>query len=242
MIRGGPKSRPIGIISLHTAVLVASLLAIGVAAWYLLQPASADRLYEQIMQEVQEALNGLARGCRAEDRGIPDAIPQGFAERDAEEARLGDQAAPLGAAVRESRAAEFRRDETLVPIERDYLEAIQSRGPTQSAGVAKLEAIIALFDSPENASGRAAECLELARRRLERLKEQVAQQAAGHLAAIDRRLQAADELADSDPGRAAAMYRAVAELYGDKPGRPKRCSVPAPRVSTIHPPPFRREA
>jgi hypothetical protein len=49
------------------------------------------------------------------------------------------------------------------------------------------------------------------------LHKEVDDRAKAQLGPLEERLKSADELRESDPERARAMYRAVVELYGDKP-------------------------
>jgi hypothetical protein len=57
----------------------------------------------------------------------------------------------------------------------------------------------------------------LARRRLKQLHEETAAHAAEQLPPLQDRLDRIDELKTTEPQRAAAMYRAIIELYSPKP-------------------------
>jgi hypothetical protein len=84
-------------------------------------------------------------------------------------------------------------------------------------GLAKFQAIIDLYGSAGDRSGPTAQCVELARRRVAQLREQLDMQAQEHLALILDRLDEADRIRPRDPVRAEAAYRAVLELYAGKP-------------------------
>ena len=68
-----------------------------------------------------------------------------------------------------------------------------------------------------DAPGPTGECLKLARRRLESLREQLSRHRAQQLALALDRMREARQIARTDPERAQAVYHAVIELYGDKP-------------------------
>ena len=64
-------------------------------------------------------------------------------------------------------------------------------------------------------------------RRLAQLREEFKRRTAEQLDLLQDRLNAADGLRRSEPGRAEAMYRAVIELYAEKPWAADavRCAV-----------------
>ena len=69
-------------------------------------------------------------------------------------------------------------------------------------------------DSP---AARQAACVQLAKRQVKELQKTMAEQSAKQLASLQERLIAAENLAASDPQGAAAMYRAIVELYAHEP-------------------------
>ncbi|MGB4727299.1 MAG: hypothetical protein WBH86_07835, partial [Thermogutta sp.] len=121
-----------------------------------------------------------------------------------------------------------------IPIERDYLQALRYAQLDPELGIEKLEALLALYDyapteklpadkSRETAQGKSrrpvghtAECLELARRRLEQLKKQLAPAITNQRDLIAGRLEEANQLEATDPEKADAIRRAIIVLYGDK--------------------------
>ncbi len=84
--------------------------------------------------------------------------------------------------------------------------------------IAKLQAIDrSISVIRRTCTGPVGECLTLARRRLEQLKQEIEKHSAEQLEIIQKRLDEADRLLPTDPKRAQAMYRAAVELYSDKP-------------------------
>jgi hypothetical protein len=68
-----------------------------------------------------------------------------------------------------------------------------------------------------DAHDRTSIVVQLAKRRLAIVQKEVARQREAQLAEIRNRLDAAANLKDRDPQKAAAMYRAIADLYDEEP-------------------------
>jgi len=208
-------------ISIQTWILLGAILAIGMGTWYLLQPPSADDLYQRIATATgDETIDSYreAEGDIAE-----------FLERYSDDPRcdkLREIEKSLELFRRENRfqfeAARRTDTSKLLPIERTYLEALNYLEMDPDLGRQKLEAMIALHDNrldpdqPFDTSGPTGMCLELARRRIERMRVDMQSAAADDRNLIRRRLERADELEATQPERARAIRQAVIDLYGDK--------------------------
>lgn len=107
--------------------------------------------------------------------------------------------------------------ETLLPVESDYLEAINYARLNPEQGIARLQALVDLYEHRSDTSGPTGQCIELARRRIAQLQEQLQRSSPDHLALILDRLDKADALEPADPQRARAMRQAVLVLYDGKP-------------------------
>ncbi len=107
--------------------------------------------------------------------------------------------------------------ESLLPVEQAYLDALNYARLDPERGMQKLQALIDLYGDHADRADSAAQCLELARRQLAKLKEQFNTPAGDRLKLLLRRLDEADKLRETDPERANAMYHAVIELYDRKP-------------------------
>jgi serine/threonine-protein kinase len=202
--------------SWQTWVLAGALLVVGLTIRWFLQPLTADALYQRI-------------DAKASDPS-PDALPQAETDiRDFLNRFPSDRrAAQLRGYEKEielywlekrfrHRVQGLASTKRLQPIEQAYLEALPYIDLDAARGMAKLQAIVDLYQGADDATGPTALCLELARRRLAELQAQVEKHAAGQLRLLRQRLDAADALRPRDPEQARAMYRAVVELYGDKP-------------------------
>ncbi len=205
--------RPAPSISLQTVALAAGLAAIVAAIIYFLQPPSADALYRQI--------DALARGDN------PEALRQdidSFLHRFPGDPRcqgLRDKRQEIEL-ERLQRKFELRTRglgaaESLLPVEQAYQDALNYARLDPERGMVKLQALIDLYGNHAEGGQRAALCLELAVQKLARLKAQGEAPAGDRLKALSHRLDEADKLRGSEPKRAAAMYRALIELYGQKP-------------------------
>ena len=105
----------------------------------------------------------------------------------------------------------------LSPIGWAYFEAMNYVSLDPEVGMAKLQAIVDLYGQQDREAGQDEMCLVLAQQRLAQLREEVKKRSAEQLSLLQDRLNAADALRKSEPEQAKAMYRAVVELYCDKP-------------------------
>lgn len=198
-------------IALQTWVLLAGLLAIGAAVWYAMRPVSADTLYARI-----EAHAGDSETREAEITDFLQRFPG-----DPRVAQLHQYQQEIELALQEERyekrASGLIRNDLPLPIERDYVDAIQTARLNAGQGEAKLQAIVDLYGhraDPNDATGR---CLTLVQRRLASLREQIQAQAKFRLEFLRTRLHEARDLLPHDPARAAEICRAIVVLYSDKP-------------------------
>jgi hypothetical protein len=223
-IRGDePRERPL--VSLHTWVLAAALVIVGLTTWYMLRPASADALYERIAATTASHTIKSYRQAEADIGEFLMRFPH-----DPRAAGLREYSREIELDKLETRfelrAKGLLASESLLPVETAYLEAINSAKQDPSRAAAKLQALLDLFgprtQQPGSKgrrmqqAGPTAQCLELARRRLKQLGEQIDRSTSSDLPSIQARLDRADELSSGDPEAARAMRRAVIEIYQNK--------------------------
>jgi hypothetical protein len=199
------------------------LLLVGAAIWWSLQPATADSLYQQVDARMNTDSPDEQPRSESEIAEV-ETVLQEFLDRfpnDPRASRLRGYEKDLQLLRTEwefNQLLKGRADkDNLLPIQYAYLDAIAPVRANPSLALAKLEALAALYDQPGENSEPTRQCLVLARRRIEPLRKEVEERAAGQRAIIEARLDAADALRREDPERARAMYRAVIVLYGDKP-------------------------
>jgi hypothetical protein len=117
----------------------------------------------------------------------------------------------------ELRARSMAKVTQLLPIERAYLEAINYASIDPDRGLAKLRALVELYRDRTDLSGPAGKCLELARRRYERLSQQLAAASEDSREEIEGRLRRAEEIRQENPDAARSILQGLIELYQDKP-------------------------
>lgn len=204
------------LISPQTWVLVAALVIVGLGAWYLLQPVSADRLYERIAAQADD---GEIESLLAVESDIHDFLNHHPGDRRSGELREHLEVIELHRAQRrfERRARGLGGGETTSPVEQMYLEAVRYVQLDPARGAAKLQALIDVFQDEAASNAETKQCLELARHQLDQMQADLAGKAELQQEVASQRLAHANELLESDPAAAAAIYRGIIELYGEKP-------------------------
>jgi hypothetical protein len=209
-------------VSLQTWVLLAAIVAVGLSVWYMLQPPSADRLYEEIRQiTADKSIESYWEAAPKIDR---------FLKHYSDDPRSGRLREIQTSLELDRLETQFERQTAgradlnrLLPVERMYLEALNYMRVDPELGMAKLEAMIALYDkrptpeSPFDLASPNEKCLELARRRLKQMKRNMEISTVDDLHQIQQQLDRADEFEGKNPERARKMREAVLTLYGHKP-------------------------
>lgn len=210
-----PPPRP-AIVSVQTWILAACLLAVGLGAWYLLRPPSADALYEKVIaitadKSIDSLLNAESSMQEFLTRYSSDPRAGKFRAymRDIELYRLEKRF------ERRSRGA--ASSERLLPIERAYVETMNLAAMDPERALAKLQALVDLHRDRTDPTGPEGLCLDLCRRQLKRLREQVERFVPEAQAELESRLKRAEELRATDPDTAKAILRGLIEYYQDKP-------------------------
>jgi serine/threonine-protein kinase len=209
------------VISLQTCALAAGLLLVGFTVWYFLLPPSADSLYRRIAARTED--EKIESIIQAEDdiRAYLEQYPgeQYFGDPRASKLRKFQHEIDLDRLQRKFDQLDkgFVVAENLLPIERAYLEALGYQHFSTEQCIAKLQALVDLYQNSAETAGPTGDCLTLARRRLQQLKKNVEEFAPDQFKIIEKHLDEADALFSTDPSRAQDMYRAVIELYSDKP-------------------------
>jgi serine/threonine-protein kinase len=234
-----PPARP-ALVSLQTWILAASLLAVGVGAWYLLRPPSADALYDKIITV-------------ADDKSIDSLLDaekymQEFLSRYSSDLRAGKirnfmyeiDLYRLEKRV-ERRSKGMASTERSLPIERAYMEAMNLVSLDPERGLAKLRALVDLHKDRTDLTGPEGQFIDLARRQEKRLREQVERLSPELQAVLEARLKRADELRESDPETSRAILRGLVDFYQDKPSAAEAAAkarralaeqVPSPKSET----------
>jgi len=203
-------------VSLHTALLLLAVIALGTGTWYLMQPASADHLYERISAACSsgemtslQSVEGDMRSFLAHYADDP------RAERVRAYAEMLQQ-------QKISRQAEFQVRATYAVdggtlVRRAYLDAMSYAKLNPELAVQKLGAIIDLYGNDDQLSRDDRETLESARSQWKLFQTQIAHRTEADTRQLLARLDAADRLQNSDPATARAVREAIVRLYSDKP-------------------------
>ena len=225
-----PRSKQ-HVMSLQTILTSICLVLIGLLIYYLLQPVPAEKLFTRIKNTIQEDDSGefSASSLRQAERDIESFLsmyshhPKADIVRDfKEELELANKEQGL------------RRRQTFAnPASRDlaewaYFEAVSHSRTDPEKEILKLRAIVDLFgtDVPRIRNDRSVNrrlatetqiCVELARRRLNKLEAEFATIQKDTLAKLKTRLDDADNLQAENPERAAEIRRGLIELYQDRP-------------------------
>ncbi len=221
------ESRPA--ISWQTGALAGALLAVGLSVWWFLQPPTADALYNRIAAQMDgNSTNShpLAESDIDEAKNHIDDFLTRYSE-DPRAGRLREYVKKLDLDRLDRKCERFvdqrinnrpaSHEEDLSPIAQMYLDAISDLRFDPARGMAKLQALTDLCNHTEGDTGPTGQYLALAQRRLARLRKELEKHANDQLALLRERLDAADAMRQSDPKQARAIYRAVVELYGERP-------------------------
>ncbi len=214
--RADDRHEPPAWISPATWVLVASMLVIGLLAWYWLQPPSAERLYDRIAAAAKE---GEVRDLLDVEREIHDFMNYYPGDRRMLEMQAYQEEIDLHRLEKkfEFRAKFLSKNDGLAPIERAYFEAIGYLHLQPSLGRRKLAALVELYRDSAGATKQSRDCLQLAIRQLDRLDRQAQEYAVADLQLLRRQLARAKTSATANPAEARKLYESIIELYGDEP-------------------------
>lgn len=206
--------------------LLATLGFLGWGAWQLMKPPTADELFSTINQVVET--EGVEKISKESARDI-----ESFFARFPEDPRT-KELQPLREQLefqKHDRQAlqrtRFANTASRKPIEQIYFEALAVANDDPAGALAKLQALLALYDplekivdfeSANDFSKQYEErgdprLLVTARKRIEQLSEKLQKSATSQLPALRERLAVAAKLRQADPAQAKQMYQAIIQLY-----------------------------
>jgi len=212
-----------------TAQIAVLLLALGGltwGGWYLMQPVSADELYQQITKQIERDGTNDLRGVSAK--------LETFFERFADDPRT-DQLRPAWEEWELQKLENRLRlksnllgSDAFSPVEQLYGAAHSVSRTNPAHGLAMFQALVALYD-PTDATLETKTSTDmsvdqgdrrwliLARRQIQKLGTVVEELTATQRAALLERLTEASRLQSSRPAAARRMYQAIVELYDGQP-------------------------
>ena len=199
--------------ALQVLVLLAAIAGLGFGTWYFLQPPSLDTLYaralaandnDSLAEAEADITAFLQRASDDDERKLDLEAMLDRIEVDRLERRL------------ERRSRLRGKTQELSPVERDYVEALKQVDLDPEAGMKKMMALVDLYGDAAEQPAVTRQCLELARRKLEGLRKDVAVYNQEHRNGISAQLDRADALVVRDPKTSQKIWRAVIELYDGK--------------------------
>lgn len=195
---GGPWSELLAaIVSPQSLALAVALVLVGLAGWYLLQPPSADDLYRQIETATTAGDADSMRDARPKI--------EAFLERFPNDPRSEN----LSGMLDELKQAH--------PIQRIYTSAKRAVLVNPELALAKLDALIDVYDDGQENSEVARHYVKLARRERDRVKMQIDRYADEGRKLLAARLTKAQQLAETQPVESRKIHAGIVELYSDKP-------------------------
>ncbi|GHT23642.1 hypothetical protein FACS189419_07870 [Planctomycetales bacterium] len=216
-------------ISATTLLTSLMLIIVGITFYYLLQPVPPDVLYKNIrtILERDDSPSGYSLSTLRQAQSTIEQFLSNYPSHPLTEQIqvLQDE---LELAENERRYTQQQFSSALKkfsPVELAYIEAVNISRNNITRGIAKLKALIDLYEpdyvpahmpnTPQRLSSPVEICIELAKRRLEKLEKEVSSESEVQIDVLRHRLHEADRLVKTNPNKAEAMYRAAVELYQD---------------------------
>ena len=185
-----------GLLAPQTLLLVVALLMLATAGWYLMQPPSADKLFEQI--EAATA-GGDMESLKASKSRIASFLEYYPSDPRSEKLRSLQEEA-----------------EQAHPIQRAFTEAKRYALINPEVAVTKLQAVVDVYDDESGESDVARHYVKLARQQLKRLQKQIADRVLDDRNILQSRLDRAAKLTADNPQAARKIYQGIVELYDEK--------------------------
>ena len=199
-------------------------------AIYVSQPKSADALFAEI--EKAEAAPEQSRLREVESRidEFMQRFPDDSRAPQVEQLRADLDLLKIQRRLQQRVRQSDRKNETLLAVERAYVDATANSENDVEGTIRALESLIALFghnehdgqsgdtidsssDDSEGEAARRLDCVRLAQQDLNRLRKELDEVVRMELPQLQQRLSAARNLQRDDPDQARAMYRAIVDLY-----------------------------
>jgi hypothetical protein len=234
-LRSSQQERPWLLMIAQLCVFIAIIAAAGGAIVYLSRPPSADKLYAAITTRV--AGDDDSSLGKAENE-INDFLARFPDDSRAELLRTYSERMQLDKLERKLQRqtrSGWSINTSLLPAEQLYLDAAAMANSSPEKALAMLGAMIGLYDNEalvdakslptaattkknadRDATERTANVVQLAKRRMQGLRADLAKQHEQQLAAIKERLSAADRLKATNPQQSTAIFQAIVNLYSDE--------------------------
>jgi serine/threonine-protein kinase len=202
------------------AVLALAVIGLSAGIYFATRSPSADQLYARIKTAADSGSDELS----AAEGDVTHFLAAFPADARAAEVRGYQEALELDQLERrfELKARRPKGVETLLPIERAYLEAVQMRSSDPEEALARFQAVVAVYGGAPDPSQselqkRASDrCLELAKKQVEQLESTVKKINQDQRLALRRQLERASKLAETDRAAAEKIWQGIVTLYAGK--------------------------
>jgi serine/threonine-protein kinase len=205
------------LVAAQLAAFAAVLAGIAAAAIYLSRPPSADELYLTITSRIDRDDDASLAAIANEVDEFLVRYPTDARVAELQQYKQQIELDKLERKLQRQARGGGGIDTSLLPVEQLYLQAVSGAESAPNEAVAKLQSIVDLYgpNAGKQEDTETAAVVRLAIRRLEALRAQVAEQRERQLESLKERLAAAAQLSETNPRRAAAMYRAIIELHAN---------------------------
>jgi serine/threonine-protein kinase len=217
------------IVAAQLGSLIAVLLSFGALAIYLSRPPSADQLYALISSRVDNEDDASLGKVENEVGDFLNRFPDDPRADTLRSYRERIELDKLERKLQRQMRSRGMTDVGLLPVEDLYLQATDAAATSPEKSLAIFESLIDLYgpdstiaaqstskNTQHDSNDRTNAVVQLARRRIEKMRTEVAQHHQSKMAALNERLAAAERLAATNPDQAMAMYRAIITLHQDE--------------------------
>jgi eukaryotic-like serine/threonine-protein kinase len=192
-------------------------------AAYLMRPPSAEALYAKIDARADSDDDASLAKVESEIDDFLTRFPDDPRESTLRGYKERIDLAKLERKLRRHKLGVGAIDTSLLPAEQLYLEAAAIAATQPQESLTLFESLVQLYGPADSADGkgsrdageRTADVVQLAKRRLEKMRPDVLRQREQTLKSMNERLTAAEQLAKTDRQQAIAMYEAIINLHKD---------------------------
>jgi eukaryotic-like serine/threonine-protein kinase len=212
------------------AATAAVLGTVGAIAWHLSRPPSADKLYVSVMSRIDSDEGGSLLRVESDVNDFLARYPGDPRARELQCFKERIELDKLERKLQQKSRGNPATDPTLLPAEQLYLRAARMADSAPEESLAMFESMVKLYgpidaegsaaqsaaskkSSRQDDTARTADVVQLAQRRIESLRTEVKRQRERDLVTLNERLQVAEQLAKTDVGRAAGIYKAIIDLH-----------------------------
>jgi eukaryotic-like serine/threonine-protein kinase len=186
-----------GALAPQTLGLLAALVLLIAAGWYLMRPEGADALFGRIEAAASAGDVESLKSARRDMNTFLERFPQ------------DPRAEQVQAFVDEAQQSS--------PIQRAYSEALRYALVNPERALARFQALIDVYDDGQQNSEATGHYIKLARLQRTQLQKRVARYVEDGRKLLAARLEKAAVLTTDNPPAACKMYEGIVELYRDKP-------------------------